>query len=64
MELWYLVSEHYLMMLNICTKFQENVSKGLRVIKDTEIWHYSVKNVGGIMVLIQAALSDNALYLY
>ena len=33
MELWYLISAHHLMMLYICTKFQENISKGFRVIE-------------------------------
>ena len=27
-KLWYFTSVHHLMMLNICTKFQENISKG------------------------------------
>ena len=32
MELWYLISAHHLMMLYMCTKFQ-NISKGFRVIE-------------------------------
>ena len=27
------ISVHGLMMLNICTKFQENISKGFRIIE-------------------------------
>ena len=31
-ELWYLVYVHFLITLNICTKFGKNISSGLRVI--------------------------------
>ena len=70
MELWYLISVHRLLMLNSCTKFQENVSKGFRVIERMRCilkfakGHNSVKNVGGVMVLVLSTMSDNALYLY
>ena len=32
-EVWYLISVYCLTMLNICTKFQENISKGFGVIE-------------------------------
>ena len=59
MDFRYLISVHRLMMLNICTKFQENISKSFRVIERMRfeycnmqrgIIDYSVKNVGGVMV--------------
>ena len=60
------------MMLNTCTKFQENISMGFRVIEQIYVVcllkfakvHNSVKNVGGIMVLFLFPLSNNALYVY
>ena len=49
-------SAHHLIILYTCTKFQENISKGFRVIKrtHTEIskGHNSIKNVGGVTVLV------------
>ena len=58
-------------MLYICTKFHENISKGFRVTELTQFLiskfskgHYSVKNVGGVLVLVLCLLSDDALYLY
>ena len=51
------------MMLYICIKFQENISKGFRV---TERSHTKIykgvfhKNVGGVMVLIQCTSRDSA----
>ena len=33
MVLWYSISAHRLMMLYICTKFQENISKDFRLIE-------------------------------
>ena len=57
-------------MLYICTKFHENISKGFRVTELTQFLiskfskgHHSIKNVGGIMimVLILCLLSDDAL---
>ena len=35
-ELWSLFSAHRLMILCICTKFHENISKGFRVIARTQ----------------------------
>ena len=58
-------------MLYICTKFHENISKGFRVTELTQFLtskfsngHHSVKNVGGVMVLVLCLKPDNALYLY
>ena len=49
------VSAHHLITLYICTKFQENISKGYRVIKRLNFveftkGHNSIKNVGGVTV--------------
>ena len=58
------------MMLYICTKFQENISKGFRVIDSmrfvTDIFkeHNSVNSLSGVMVLVLFKLSDSVLYLY
>ena len=63
-------STHCLKMLYICTKFQENISKGFKVIKrcgyilKVTKGHNSVNTLGGIMLLFLSILSDNALYLY
>ena len=65
------MSVHHLILLNICTKFQENISKGFQsywadticILKFAKE-HNSVKIVGGVMVLVLSTLSDNALYLY
>ena len=69
MELWYLISVYHLMMLNICIKFLENILKGFRVIEGMQFVYTEIckgalfyKNVGGVMVLVLFALSDNALY--
>ena len=58
-------------MLYICKKFHEHISKGFRVSELTKFLiskfskrHHSVKNVGGVMVLVLCLLSDDALYLY
>ena len=55
----------------ICTKFHENISKGFRVTELTQFLiskfskgHHSVKNVGGVMVLVLCLLPDDALCLY
>ena len=55
----------------LCTKVPENISKGFRVTELTQFpiskfskGHHSVKNVGGVKVLVLCVLSDNALYLY
>ena len=59
------------MLLYICIKFQENISKGFRAIKGLLFpysgflkGHNSVKNAGRIMGFILCILSDHALYLY
>ena len=46
-------------MLYICTEFHENISKGFRVTELTQFLiykfskgHHSIKNIGGIMVLV------------
>ena len=58
------------MMLCIYTKFQENISKGFRVIEAAVCipkyskGHNSVNYVGGVMVLALPTLSDSVLYLY
>ena len=64
-------SANCLIMLYICTKFHENISKGLRVTQLTQFLiskfskrHCSVENIGGVMVLIFNTFSDHALYLY
>ena len=70
MKVWYLISAHHLMMLYICTKFQENISKGfgdqeavvckLKFSKE----YNSVNSVSGVMVLVLSTSSDGVLYLY
>ena len=55
-----------LMMLYICTKLQENISKDFDVtclLKYTK-GHNSVKSVGVVMELVLYISSDNALYLH
>ena len=61
-------SAHHLMTLFICTKLQENISKVSELIS-THILkfskgHNSIKNVGGVMVLVLFILFDSVLYLY
>ena len=58
-------------MLYICTKFHENIKKGFRVIERTRFpifkfskGNNSIKNVGGVMVLVLCLLSNVVLYLY
>ena len=63
-----LLSANCLMTLYICTKFQQNISKGFRVIEQThtEIYKgakFHKKNVGGVTVLVLCTSPDNALYL-
>ena len=59
------------MMLYICTKSRENTSNRFRVMARTRKadgrttkGHNSVKNVGGVMVLVLCTSSDDVLYLY
>ena len=58
------------MLLYICIKFHENISKVFRTIKGLLFpysrfskGHNSVKTVGSVMVLVLCILSDLALYL-
>ena len=60
-----------LIMLYICTKFHENISKGFRVTELTQFLiskfskrHRSVENIGGVIIPVLKAFSDHALYLY
>ena len=75
MELRYLFSADNLMMLYICTKFCESISKGIRVIDlyirvDDRVvaiykgGHNYAKTVDGVTVLILFTSSGVALYLY
>ena len=56
------------MMVYICTKFYENILVGMKIIERTRFtWekfqrHNSVKNVGGVMVLVLCTSSDGGLY--
>ena len=59
------------MLLYICIKFHENISKGFRATEGLLFpksgfskGHNSVKTVGRVMVLVLCILSDLALYLY
>ena len=59
------------MLLYVCIKFHENISKGFRAIEGL-LFPYSgfskgynsVKTAGRVMVLVFCILSDLALYLY
>ena len=58
-------------MLYICTKWNENISKGFRVMEGLDLQyikfskgHNSVKNVGRSIVLALCISSNHALYLY
>ena len=59
------------MMVYICTKFHENILQGIEVIEQTQFskekfqkGHNSVKNIGGVRVLVLCTPSDGGLYLY
>ena len=59
------------MMVYICTKFRENILDGIKVIERTEFsyqkfqkGHNSVKNGGGVRILLLCTSSDDGLYLY
>ena len=61
------------MLLYICIKFHENISKDFRALCIEKLLfpysgfskgHNSVKTVGRVMVLVLCILSDLALYLY
>ena len=54
-------------MLYICTKFNENISKGFRITELTQFLiskisrrHHSIENIGGVMILILNTFSDHA----
>ena len=59
------------MLLYICIKFHENISKGFRVMEGLLFpysgfskGHNSVKTVCRVMVLVLGILSELAVYLY
>ena len=55
------------MVLYISTKFHENILHGMKFIERTgkiSKGHNSVKNVGGVSVLVLCTSSDDGLYLY
>ena len=60
-------SAHHLLIFYTCTKFQENISKGFRIIErtHTEIYKGALfhKNVGGVTLLVLYTSPDYALYL-
>ena len=69
--LWDLFSAYCLMLLYICIKFYENISKSFRanagllfLYSGFSKEHNSVKTVGSVMVLVLCIMSDLALYLY
>ena len=71
MELWYLISAYHLIMLYICAKFQENISKGFQSYQEDAVCilkfskgHNFVNSVGGVMAFVLSTLSDGVLYLY
>ena len=70
MELPFFISLYHLVMLSICAKFLETSQRGsellsgyISLLKFSK-GHNSVKNVGGVMVLVLCKSSDGALYLY
>ena len=70
MELWYLFSAYCPMLLYVCIKFHENISKGLRAIEGLLFQysgfskgHNSVKTCGRVMFLVLCILSNLLLYL-
>ena len=64
-------SYNALYLVYICTKFHENILDGVKAIEQDTIpigkiskGHNSVKNIGGVTVLVFCTLSDDGLYLY
>ena len=60
-------SAHHLIILYTCTKFQEHISPKVSELLSGHILkltkgHNSIKNVGGLTVLVRYTLPDNALY--
>ena len=71
MELRFFFSVHHLIMVYICTKFHENILEGIKVVEQTQFskeniskGHNSIKNVGGVTVLVLCTSPDGDLYLY
>ena len=70
MELQFLLSAHCLMVVYICTNFHENILDFIKVTERTRFsytfskGHNSVKNVGGVTVLILCTSSYDGLYLH
>ena len=70
MEFLFFFYAHGLMMVYISTKFHENILGGIKVIQNHGFHqkfskgHNSVRNVGGVTVLLLCTLSDDGLYLY
>ena len=67
----FLISASRQVMLNICAKFCEIISNGIKVIKGTQFLYWkitrgnnSTKNVGGATVVNLCTFSGHALYLY
>ena len=58
------------MAIYICTKFRENISKGLKIFSrhnfQTEIFKGEKfhKNINGVIVLVHCKSPDGALYFY
>ena len=58
------------MMVYICTKFHENILVGIKVIADTIFTgkvlkgHSSLKNVGGVRIILICMSTDDGFYLY
>ena len=57
------------MVVNICTKFHEYILNSIKVTVDMifigkiSMGHNSVKNAGGVTILLLCTLSDGGLYL-
>ena len=71
MELPFIFSAYRLMVVYISTEFHENILGGIKVIERTRFssekiskCHNSVKNVGGVTVLVLCTLSDDVSFLY
>ena len=62
----------HLMLLNICTKFHENILDSIKVInradkifiRNISKEHNFTKIVGGVTVLVLCILADTSLFLY
>ena len=68
MELRFFLSAHCLMVIYICTNFHENILDGKKCkvrifIGKNSKEHNSVKDVGGVSVLVPCISSDDGLYL-